>query len=301
MTDIYNNGKTSLASTSNYTSYDARFNLDIPEVRTAHNGNQPIRIYQMSMYLRGRLAPRSVSMILEFSDGTGRFSTTTFTADTGSSATNTGFKTINAWYSDTPKNNLQAGFDTNGDTFFGAATDATTDIYRDSDPTKSILVDHCLFGQLRYHEVPTAPTGLSASTATNEGFTVGWTAPSDNGGTVINGYRIQVSTVSNFASNVTTFDVGVVSSAVLTDLLPDTSYYYRVGAKNWLFDNVAGAPHSPWVSSVGTITTLSTTGGKRYTGSAWVDNTVAKRYNGSSWVDLTTKKRYNGSAWVDLT
>lgn len=300
MTDIYNNGKTSLASTTNYTSFDARFNLDIPEVRTAHNGQQPIRIYQMSLYLRGRNSTRSVRYVLEFSDGSGQFASATFSVSTGTSATNAGFKTINAWYSDTPKNNLQAGFDTDGDTFFGAATDATTDIFRNSSGVV-ILGDHCLFGQLRYHEVPTAPTSLTASTATNQGFTVGWTTPSDNGGSTINGYRIQVSPVSNFASGVLTYDVGVVNSAVLTGLAPNTAYYYRVGAKNWLFDNISTDPHSPWVTSVSTFTTLATTGGKRYTGSAWVDNTVAKRYNGSSWVDLTVKKRYNGSTWVDLT
>lgn len=39
---------------------------------------------------------------------------------------------------------------------------------------------------------------------------------------------------------------------------------------------------------------------KRWTGSAFVDITVAKRWNGSAWVDLTLAKRWNGSAWIDI-
>ena len=254
----------------------------------------------MSMYLRGRTSSRNVKFVLEFSDGSGQFESATFSASAATSgkATNTGFKTINAFYTDTPKNNLQCGFDTNGDTYFGAATDNTTNIFRNSTGV-TILANNCLYGLLNYHQVPVAPTSPATSSITDQGFTLSWTAPADNGGTVINGYQIQVSTASNFAT-VTTFNT-TATSAVLTGLQPNTAYYYRVAAKNWLTDNIPGAPMSPWLTGGSTVTTLTAPGGKRYTGTSWVDTTVAKRYNGSTWVDLTITKRYNGSTWVDLT
>lgn len=49
-----------------------------------------------------------------------------------------------------------------------------------------------------------------------------------------------------------------------------------------------------------TLTTINRAAGKRWTGSAWVDNTVNKRWTGTAWVDLTIKKRWSGSAWVNL-
>lgn len=39
---------------------------------------------------------------------------------------------------------------------------------------------------------------------------------------------------------------------------------------------------------------------KRWSGSAFVDLTVAKRWNGSAWVDLTLAKRWDGASWVDI-
>lgn len=41
--------------------------------------------------------------------------------------------------------------------------------------------------------------------------------------------------------------------------------------------------------------------GKRYTGSAWANNTTGMIYNGSAWVPITTAKRYNGTTWVQIT
>lgn len=50
-----------------------------------------------------------------------------------------------------------------------------------------------------------------------------------------------------------------------------------------------------------TLTTINRAAGKRWTGSAWTNNTVNKRWSGSAWVDLTVKKRWSGSAWVDIS
>jgi hypothetical protein len=80
---------------------------------------------------------------------------------------------------------------------------------------------------------PQPPTGLAATTISSSQINLSWTAPSNNGGSVITGYQIERSTdsgstwsilVANTASTSTTFSD--------TGLAANTSYMYRVSAIN---------------------------------------------------------------------
>jgi surface protein len=79
--------------------------------------------------------------------------------------------------------------------------------------------------------VPGAPTGVSGS-SDNGQVSLSWTAPSDNGGSAITDYLIQVS--SNSGSSWTTFNDGTSTSttATVTGLTNGTAYTFRVAAVN---------------------------------------------------------------------
>ncbi|TLX67158.1 MAG: fibronectin type III domain-containing protein, partial [Thaumarchaeota archaeon] len=80
---------------------------------------------------------------------------------------------------------------------------------------------------------PGSPTGLTATAASSSQINLSWTAPANNGGSAITGYKIERSTnggttwstiVSNTGSTATTFsDTGLTAS---------TTYMYRVSAIN---------------------------------------------------------------------
>src|SRR5205807_1200662 len=81
--------------------------------------------------------------------------------------------------------------------------------------------------------VPSPPTGLTATVASSSQIDLSWTAPTDNGGSAITGYKIERSTnggttwttiVSNSGSTATTYSD--------TGLTPGTTYTYRVSSVN---------------------------------------------------------------------
>ncbi|WP_460502899.1 LamG-like jellyroll fold domain-containing protein, partial [Hymenobacter agri] len=72
------------------------------------------------------------------------------------------------------------------------------------------------------------PTAAAATARTATGFTANWTAPAV--GTVDNGYRLDVSASSTFASGVTTYTVSSGTSQAITGLTANATYYYRVRA-----------------------------------------------------------------------
>jgi fibronectin type 3 domain-containing protein len=79
---------------------------------------------------------------------------------------------------------------------------------------------------------PQPPTGLTATTFSSSQINLSWTAPSNNGGSPITGYKIERSNsgsswstlVSNTGSTATTYSD--------TGLFPTTTYSYRVSAIN---------------------------------------------------------------------
>lgn len=151
-------------------------------------------------------------------------------------------------------------------------------------------------GSLSYAEVPSAPQTPAASSVTPASATVTWTAPSDDGGASVTGYRVQRALDSGFTTSVVNFTVGVVYTYSDTTVTPGTTYYYRVFAIN----SVATGASTTGPASTGVSVTVKA-GGRRWDGSVEVSTAVAMRWDGSAEVPITTAVRWNGTAEVALT
>ncbi len=95
---------------------------------------------------------------------------------------------------------------------------------------------------------PSPPTALPATALATNAFTANWLLVTN-----ATGYRLDVSTVSNFSTFVTGFQnlsLGNVSNKAVTGLSPDKAYFYRVRASN-----AGGASAN---SATITLTTLPT-------------------------------------------
>ncbi|HYL67284.1 MAG TPA: fibronectin type III domain-containing protein [Nitrosopumilaceae archaeon] len=105
---------------------------------------------------------------------------------------------------------------------------------------------------------PQPPTGLAATTASSSQINLSWTAPSNNGGSAITGYKIERSTdsgttwstvQSNTASTSTTYsDTGLTAS---------TTYTYRVSAINSV--GTSSPSNTASATTPGTCTTCKLT------------------------------------------
>jgi hypothetical protein len=78
--------------------------------------------------------------------------------------------------------------------------------------------------------VPDAPT-IGTATAGTGSATVTWTAPANNGGSAITGYRVDTLTGGG-ATVVSTTNAGLVTTATITGLTANTTYTFRVRAVN---------------------------------------------------------------------
>src|SRR3989441_3879671 len=80
---------------------------------------------------------------------------------------------------------------------------------------------------------PQPPTGLTATAASSSQISLSWTAPTNNGGSAITGYKIESSTNSGSTWSVLVSNTGSTGTAYSdTGLSPNTTYSYRVSAIN---------------------------------------------------------------------
>ena len=107
---------------------------------------------------------------------------------------------------------------------------------------------------------PSAPTGLTATTASSSQINLSWTAPSNNGGSAVTGYKVDRSnnggsTWSTVASN--TGSIGTTYSS--TGLTANATYTFRVSAINVVGtsspSNIASAKTS--ATSTGSTVTIT--------------------------------------------
>ena len=109
---------------------------------------------------------------------------------------------------------------------------------------------------------PNAPTGLTAIASGTSTINLSWTAPVDNGGSVITGYKIEISTDSGATWNDQVADTASTTTTYEhTGLAASTTHHYRVSAINSI--GTGTTPSDVVDTTTGTATnTAPTSAGK---------------------------------------
>jgi titin len=92
--------------------------------------------------------------------------------------------------------------------------------------------------------VPSAPTGLVATASSATQINLSWSAPSNNGGFAITGYKIEFKTGSDSFSNLVSNTGTTTTSYSHTGLTTGTTYVYRVSAINQVGTGATSAESS---------------------------------------------------------
>jgi hypothetical protein len=141
---------------------------------------------------------------------------------------------------------------------------------------------------------PDAPTNVSA-TAGNQSATVSWTAPGNNGGSPITGYRINAYPSGATQPSQQLPAGASATSATVTGLTNGTSYTFTVTATNSVGtsqESVASAPVTPAPTVPGAPTGVSATGGNQTATVFW----AAPSNNGGSAITGYTVNVYPSGA-----
>lgn len=112
-----------------------------------------------------------------------------------------------------------------------------------------------------------APSLAASSGPSSTTVNVSWSAPSDDGGSGVTGYNLQVATDSGFTANVSTYTISGTSTS-LTGLAYATTYYVRTQAKNTIGTGAYGAGASittgadvPAAPTIGAVSAIGPLGG----------------------------------------
>ena len=118
-----------------------------------------------------------------------------------------------------------------GTYYLGACVDAVTS---ESDTTNncSVAVAVTIGAAPTPANTPGAPSGLTATASGQNRIDLSWTAPSNDGGAVITGYRIQVSTDGSSWSDLVADTGSTATSHSDTGLTAGDTRYYQVSAIN---------------------------------------------------------------------
>lgn len=252
--------------------------IGLPSGRACADGVGHALITSIYGYVAGRGASRNCAMSL------GPAATSAFGVGSAGAASSSGWMSASA---------LTAGgsgaftIDCDGSFYFGRANSG--DCY----DSEGYHWGGTLGGGVSYVEAPNAPSGIVATpSATTPGaIDLSWTAPTDNGGSAITGYRVEYATNPSFtgASHV---DVGTGLSTTITGLTPGTTYYFRIAAKNAV-TTAAGT----WSVYSGTASALARSGARVWNGAAWVPASV-RAWDGSAFQPVLIRV-WNGAVFED--
>ena len=183
-------------------------------------GNKPIFISTVQCYWAGKGGTRPLRI------GIGSQWTAFYNIASDSSANASGQKPINAIFLN--GGNQTVSIDESGSAgfYFGRQTGSTGS-------TDGVTNWGKLSGSLVYYEVPTAPTSVTVVQAALENAVdVGWTAPSDNGGTAVTSYNIIWSYNADFSGSTTISTGSTATTYKITGLTYGSTVYAKVGAVN---------------------------------------------------------------------
>lgn len=244
------------------------------------NGSNACLITALYAYIGGTSGARTgVYLTL------GSASTSTFTVPEQGAASGVGYYATNAWLVEGGTARFTVHNAPSGPLYFGRSASGT--IYGPGASWTGTLG-----GAYSYVQAPAAPAAPSTTSTSSGSLSVSWSAPGDNGGSTVTGYRVQYSTSPVFAGASTTDRVG--TAATITGLTPGATYYVRVAAKNAVSD--AASTVGPYSSSV---TQLVLAGMKVGVDGVWTDFSVYAGVNGV-WVPCEVKAGRSG-AWVGMS
>jgi hypothetical protein len=149
--------------------------------------------------------------------------------------------------------------------------------------------------------VPGQPTGVSGTSNGETTSTVSWTAPVNNGGSVINGYKVEYATSPYSSYTVFNADTGNANTSIpVTGLTNGESYKFKVTAKN---SNGFGTTSEESAVVVTNIVPAAPTIGAmtRGTGTSTVDTlawTAPTPNGGSAITTYYYRSKFNGSPTV---
>ena len=151
--------------------------------------------------------------------------------------------------------------------------------------------------------VPGAPTSLTATSDGETEIDLSWTAPSDDGGADITGYRIEVSNNGSRWSDLEANTGNAATSYSHTGLTADSTRHYRVSAINSTGTGMASntndaTTNSPSVTTPGPPTGLAAAAnGETRIDLSW---TAPSDDGGTSITGYRIEVSNNGSRWIDL-
>lgn len=144
------------------------------------------------------------------------------------------------------------GFEKNDANTFYFQTGATTDsaanpnnVYRDG-TVDTAYSGRVLHGRIGWYHVPNAPTAITGTATTSSSRSFSWTAPSDNGGLAINGYRIAYSTDGGanwtvYGGSTSGSPSGTTTESVTVSGLQSNTYHiFKIAALNQVSDRHGG-------------------------------------------------------------
>ena len=116
--------------------------------------------------------------------------------------------------------------------------------------------------QLYYNVLPTQPLNLNAvvSGPSDLDVSLSWDAVASDGGEAVTGYRLQFSTDNVTWSNLSANTGTTTRSYVVNNLIPGTTYYFRVAALN-LVSTLSGSDYSGPYSEVASAAIPGATAG----------------------------------------
>jgi hypothetical protein len=271
-----------------------RSTRSLTDARAGANGTKPIIITHLFSACSGRGASRDVTMFLGGAD-------VDMTVAASSSAQDTGWINVSDWLTAAGVS-VNYGFTAlSGQIYFPRSSTATpTGATGDIVDGSGYKWPGFLGMYYRYVQVPAAPSIVSVTPNTDgDEATVVITAPGDNGGSAVTGYRIQRALDAGFTTGVATIDAATTTQLV-TGLTPGQSYYWRVVARNYASDT-AGILGGTWSATV--LSVMPDPGlGRIYSGGTFVQlDGMIRNLTDTAWEELDGRIRDLADAtWVEL-